>query len=198
MSTLDTRVRANVDNQALPRSVWQDLAAIQGRTPRVCMPPDNGPGREIVYPGSLRPDVLEYISYDTTYYLQAEGHIAVTCPADLETSSAALRYVLRECGSEQVFSLRPRVGETPTLTPTITNKLCWRKLVALLEDRGVSQVHLPILDPERPVYSLANLYRVMMDLFVDTNIHVVLHNCVYVSILGIEVGVKPSCCHLPS
>ena len=46
LSTLDTWVPANVDNQALPRSVWQDLAVVKGRTPRVCLPPDNGPGRE--------------------------------------------------------------------------------------------------------------------------------------------------------
>ena len=166
--------------------------------------------------------MVEYTSYDTTDFLQAEGHIALTCPADKETSSAALRYVLRECGREQVFSLRPRVGEVLTPTPTITNKpaqtihllitranqrgplladdflLCLRKLVAWLEDRGASQVHFPILDPERPVYSLANLHRVMMDLFVDTNIHVVLHNRVYVSILGIKVDVRSPCCHLPS
>ena len=168
--TLDTWVRANVDNQALPRSVWQDLAAIQGRTPHVCIPQDNGPGREIVYPGSLLPDMVECISYDTTDFLQARGHIALTCPADLETSSATLRYKLRECGKEQVFSLRPQVRETLTLTPTITNKPaqtkhllitranqraplladdflhCLRKMVAWLEDRGVSQVHFPILD----------------------------------------------------
>ena len=97
LSTLDTWVRANVDNQALQRSVWQDLAAMQGRTPRVCIPQDNGPGREIVYQGSLLPDIVEYISYDTTDFLQAEWHIALTCPADLETSSASMRYVLREC-----------------------------------------------------------------------------------------------------
>ena len=77
---------------------------------RVCLPPDNGPGREIVYPRYLRPDIVEYISYDTTDFLQAEGHVALDCPADLEASSAALRFVLRECGREQVFSLRPRVG----------------------------------------------------------------------------------------
>ena len=106
LNTLDTWVRASVDNQALPRSVWQDLAAIQGRTPRVCLPPDNGPGREKVYPGSLRPNTVEYISYDTTDFLQVEGHIALAFPADLETSSAALRYVLRECGKEQVLSGR--------------------------------------------------------------------------------------------
>ena len=48
LSTLDTWVRANVDNQALPRSVWQDLAAIQGRAPRICVPPHNGPVPEII------------------------------------------------------------------------------------------------------------------------------------------------------
>ena len=175
VSTLDTWDQANADNQALPRSVWQDLAAMQGRTPGIREPPDNGPGREIVYPGSLRPDLVDYISYDTTDFLQVEGHIALTCPADLETSSAALRYVLRECGKEQVFSLRPRVGEILTLTPTITNKptqtihllitranqrasliavdflLCLRKLIAWLEDREISRIHFPILDPERPM-----------------------------------------------
>ena len=174
INTLDIWVRANVDNQALPRSVREDLASIQGRTPRVCIPEENGPGRETVYPGNLRPDTVEYISYDTTDFLQAEGHIALTCPADLETSSAALRYILRECGKEQVFSLRPQVGEILTLTPTVTNKptqtihllitagnqrapliaddflLCLRKLVAWLEARGISQIHFPILDPERP------------------------------------------------
>ena len=188
----------------------------------MCIPADNRHGREVVYPGNLRPDTVEFISYDTTDFLQAEGHIALTCPADWDKSSAALRYILRECGKEQVFSLRPQVGEILTLTPTITNKptqtkhllitrtnqrapfipddflLCLRKLVAWLEDRGISQIHFPILDPERPVYSLTNLYRVMMDLFVETNIHVVLHNRVYVSILGTEVGVRPPCCHLPN
>ena len=122
VSTLDKWVRANVDNQALPCSVWQDLAAIQGRIARVCLPPDNGPGREIVYHGSLRPDIVEYISYDTTEFLQAEGHIALACPTDLKPSSAALRYVLHERGREQVLSLGPRVGEILTLTPSITNK----------------------------------------------------------------------------
>ena len=79
-STLDTWVRANVDIQALPRSVWQDLAAKQGPTPRVFLPPDNGPGREIVYPVNLRPNLVEYILYETTVLLQAKVHIALSCP----------------------------------------------------------------------------------------------------------------------
>ena len=155
---------------------------------------------------------MEYILYETTDFLQAEGHIALACPADLETSSPALRYMLRECGREQVFSLRPQMGEILTLTPSITIKLsqtihlmitranqraplladdfllCLEEMIACLEDRGIPSIQFPVLDPERPVYSLANLYQVMMDLFAGTNVNVILHISVYVSILGIEIG----------
>ena len=100
----------------MPRSVWQDLVAIQGRTPRVCLPADNG---EINYPGILHPAPTEHLSYDVTDFLQVEGDMVLACPADLETNSAALRYVLRECGKENVFSLRPKVGEILTIPPDI-------------------------------------------------------------------------------
>ena len=73
LSTLDTWVKASSDNRAMPRSVWQDLAAIQGRTPRVCLPADNGPGREIIYQGVLYPAPTENLSYDVTDFLQVEG-----------------------------------------------------------------------------------------------------------------------------
>ena len=117
LGTLDTWVKAGSDNRAMPRSVWQDLAAIQGRAPRVCLPSDNGPGREIVYPGALYPNSAEHVSYDETDFLQVEGDIVLACPADLKTNSAALRYVLREWGIESVFSLRPKVGEMLTIPP---------------------------------------------------------------------------------
>ena len=70
---MDTWVKASSDNRAMPRSVRQDLAAIQGRTPRVCLPADDGPGREIVDPGALYPNSAEHISYDVTDFLQVEG-----------------------------------------------------------------------------------------------------------------------------
>ena len=198
-TTLDTWVRANVDN----------LAAVQGHTPRVCLHPDNGPGREIVYPGVLSPNFVEYISYETTDFLQAEGDIVLACPADLDTNSAALRYVLQACLKEQVFSLRPRVGEVLTLTPTqpvhlliiranqraplLTDDFLQRmgKLIQWLGDKGTPSIHFPILDPKRPVYTLANFYHLLMDLFAETIIQVVLHNRVYVSILGISTDVDP-------
>ena len=107
LGTLDIWTKANSDNRAMPRSVWQDLASIQGRTPRVCLPSDNGPGHEIVNPGALHPNLVDYISYDVTDLLQAEGGIALACPADLETNSAALRYILRDT-TKTVCSLYDR------------------------------------------------------------------------------------------
>ena len=193
----------------MPRSVWQDLSAVQGRTHRVCLPADNGPGRGIVYPGALYPNSAENISYDVTDLLQVKGDIILVCPADLKTNSAALRYVLRECGEESVFSLRPKVGEILTIPPDINSNpnqsihllivrasqraplltddylRCMMHLIQRLTDKGSARVHLPILDPERPAFSLVNLYHTLTSIFEGTGIHVVLHNRVYVSILSI-------------
>ena len=209
LGTLDTWFKASSDNRAMPRSVWQDLAAIQGRTPRVWLPSDNGPGREIVYPGALYPNSAEHVSYDETDFLQAEGDIVLACPADLKTNSAALRYVLRECDMESVFSLRPKVGEILTIPPDIypnpnqnvhlliiradqrapqltdDYQRCMTHLIQRLMDKGSARVHLPIVDPERPTFWLVNLYHALANLFEGTGIHVVLHSRVYVSILSI-------------
>ena len=65
-------------------------------------------GERDYLPGNPAP--TEHLSYDVTDFLQVEGDMVLACPADLETNSAALRYVLRECGKENVFSLRPKVG----------------------------------------------------------------------------------------
>ena len=209
LGTLDTWVKAGSDNRAMPRSVWQDLAAIQGRTPRVCLPSDNGPGREIVYPGALYPNSAEHVSYDETDFLQVECDIVLACPADLKTNSAALRYVLRECGIESVLSLRPKVGEMLTIPPDVNPNpnqsvhllivranqraplltddylRCMTHLIERLLDKGSARVHLPILDPERPTFSLVNLYHALANMFEGTGIHVVSHSRVYMSILSI-------------
>ena len=62
--------------------------------------------------------------------------------------------------------------------------LCLEKLIQGLGDRGVSNVHFPILDPDRPLYSLVNLYLIMMDQFEVTNMNVTLHSREYVPILS--------------
>ena len=105
----------------MPRSVWQHLDTIQGRTPLVCLSSDDETGREIVYLRALYPSLGDYISYDVTDFLQAEGDIALACPVDLETNSATLRYILKECGAECIFSLRPQVGEVLTIPHEITD-----------------------------------------------------------------------------
>ena len=212
LGTLDVWVKAGSDNRAMPRSVWQDLAAVQGRTPHVCLPSDNGPGREIVYPGALYPNSAEHVSYDESDFLQAEGDIVLACPADLKTNSAALRYVLRECGIEDVFALRPKVGEILTIPPDVNPNpnqsfhllivranqraplltddylRCMTYLIQRLIDKGSTRVHLPIMDPERPAFSLVNLYHTLTNMFEGTGIRVVLHSRVYVSIL--TIGLK--------
>ena len=211
LGTLDIWIEANSDNRAMLRSVWQDLASIQGRIPRVCLPPDNGPGREIVYPGVLYPNLVEYISYDVTDLLQAEGDIALPCPADLDTNSAALQYILRECGKDRIFSLRPSVGEVLTIPNEVTGnstqsiyllmvganqraplssddyRRSLARLIRCLLYNGSTAVHFSILDPERPASSLVNLYHTMMNLFADTEIRVILHNRVDVSIHSVRM-----------
>ena len=59
---VDVWSRANVDNRSLPRSVWQDVGAIEGRYMFDSSLLDNEPGREIIYSVALRPHLLNYIS----------------------------------------------------------------------------------------------------------------------------------------
>ena len=68
-----------------------------------------------MFPGPLRPNLVDYIVYDQTDFLQVQGYVALCCPADLNTNSAALRYILRECGIKNIFQLRPKVGEVLTI-----------------------------------------------------------------------------------
>ena len=115
LATLDAWSTENVDNQSLYRSVWQDLTAI--REQNYFDPADEkGPGRRIVFPRALRPNLVDYFVYDQTDFLQVQGHVATCCPTDLSTNSAALRYILRECGIENIFQLRPKVGQVLTIT----------------------------------------------------------------------------------
>ena len=48
LGTLDSWSTANVDNQSLSRSVWQDLSAIRGQN-HIDPADEKGPGRQIVF-----------------------------------------------------------------------------------------------------------------------------------------------------
>ena len=163
-----------------------------------------------MFPGALRPNLVDYIVYDQTDFLQVQGHVTICCPADLNTNCAALRYILRECGSDKIFQLCPTVGEVLTLPPSLSLMdsqgihlmitrpsqrspqitddfvLCLEHLKASLLSNETPDIHFPIVDPERPLRSLDNFYHSVMDVFAGTDITVFLHDRVYVSIAGIE------------
>ena len=207
LGTLDAWSTANVDNQSLSRSVWQDLTAIRGQN-HFDPADEKRHERHIVFPGALRPNLVNYIVYDQTDFLQVKGHVAMCSPADLNTSSASLRYNLRECGIENIFQLCPKVGEVLTIpsssfldnqivhllitrpsqrAPPITDDffLCLQRLKALLLSNETPDIHFPIVDPERPLCSLDNFYHSVVDVFAGTGITVILHDRVYVSIASI-------------
>ena len=75
LHALDTWSRANIDNQLLPRSVWQDFGAIKGGLPNAGSEAlSNDPGRELIYHGAVRPQLVDYGQYANTDFLQAPGH----------------------------------------------------------------------------------------------------------------------------
>ena len=210
LHALDTWSRANIDNQSLPRSVWQDLGAIKGLLPNACDDAlSKDPGRELVYHGAARPQLVDYVQYANTDFLQTPHHIVLCCPANLETSSAALRYVIREHGADAIFQLRPEVGNIVTLPmslidghpqtihllitratprcPMLADILfgCLDHLKTLLERLEAIEVHFAIVDPERPIRNLFDFYACLMDVFADTPLTVVLHDRVYVSIASV-------------
>ena len=129
---------------------------------------------------------------------------------NLNSDSAALRYILRECGSEKSFQLHPKVNEVLTIpssssfmdnqiihlliprpsqrAPQISDDLllCLEHLKASLLSNETSSIHFPIVDPERPLRSLDSSYHSVMDVFEGTGITVIQHDRVYVSSASIE------------
>ena len=207
LHALDTWSRANIDNQSLPRSVWQDLGAIKGSLPNACNDPlTNDPGRELLYHGAARPQLADYVHYANTDFLQAPHHIVLCCPANLETTSAALRYIIREHGADTIFQLRQEVGNILTLPTSLTDGqlqtihllvtqatprcpmladtlfACLEHLKTLLERLEAIEVHFGIINDEGPIRNLFDFYACLMDTFADTPLSVVLHDRIYVSI----------------
>ena len=115
LSALVMWSRAIVDNRSLPRSVWQDVNTIKGHFKPGSTISDHDPGREIICPGVLYPQLVDFITYDQTDCFQAPHHIVLCCHANLETNSAALRYIFRKNNVDAIFSLRPEVGNVLTL-----------------------------------------------------------------------------------
>ena len=60
--------------------------------------------------------------------------------------------------------------------------LCLIDLVQKLTRAQVTRIYLPIYDPERSINMLPAWYSMLKDHFIDSNIDIVLHDRVYVSI----------------
>ena len=196
----------NLGDRPLRRTVWQDHKAILDHlTPNQ----DNQStitGKLLTTHPKVKPNYLSWISYEETDILQARDIVAICCPADLLSYSAMARYVIREYGQEEIFRLRPAVGKAVHLTRSpsapwnnemfllVTRAsskhpilhdvlhLCLTDLVQKLERAQITRIHLPIYDPERSINMLPAWYSMLRDHFIDSDVDIVLHDRVYVSI----------------
>ena len=200
----------NLGDRPSRRRVWQDRKAILDHlTPRQ----DNQStvtGKLLTTHPKFKPNYLSWISYEETDILQSRGTVAICCPADLLSYSAMARYVIREYGQEEIFRLRPTVGKAIRLARSpnapwnnemfliftrASNKhpilhdvlhLCLTDLVQKLTRAQITRIHLPIHDPERSINLLPAWYSMLRDHFIDSNIDIVLHDRVYVSIASVR------------
>ena len=200
----------NLGDRPLRRTVWQDRKAILDHlTPRQ----DNQStvtGKLLTTHPKFKPNYLSWFSYEETDILQARGTVAICCPADLLSYSAMARYVIREYGQEEIFRLRPTVGKAIRLARSpnapwnnemfliftrASNKhpilhdvlhLCLTDLIQKLTRAQITRIHLPIHDPERSINLLPAWYSMLRDHFIDSNIDIVLHDRVYVSIASVR------------
>ena len=200
----------NLGDRPLRRTVWQDRKAILDHlTPRQ----DNQStvtGKLLTTHPKFKPNYLSWISYEETDILQAGGTVAICCPADLLSYSAMARYVIREYGQKESFRLRPTVGKAIRLARSpnapwnnemfliftrASNKhpilhdvlhLCLTDLVQKITRAQITRIHLPIHDPERSIKLLPAWYSMLRDHFIDSNIDIVLHDRVYVSIASVR------------
>ena len=200
----------NLGDRPLRRTVWQDRKAILDHLKPSQDNQSTVTGKLLTTHPKVKPNYLPWISYDETDILQARGTVVICCPADLLSYSAMARYVIREYGQEEIFKLRPAVGKAIHLAKSpdapwnndmfllftrASNKhpmlhdvlhLCLTDLVQKLAQAQITRVHLPIYDPERSINILPAWYSMLRDHFIDSDVDIVLHDRVYVSIASVK------------
>ena len=196
----------NLGDRPLRRTVWQDRKAILDHLTPIQDNQSTVTGKLLITHPKIKPNYLSWIYYEETDILQARGTVVICCPGDLLSHSAMARYVIREYGQEEIFRLRPAVGKAIHLTRSpatpLNNEmfllitrasskhpilhdvlhLCLIDLVQKLTRAQIIRIHLPIYDPERSINMLPAWYSMLKDHFIDSNIDIVLHDRVYVSI----------------
>ena len=126
----------------------------------------------------------------------------IAIPADMNPKSAMANTVVREFGRDELFKLRPQVGQVLTVrrdvqscvhllctrassqNPIFTEDLdaCLTRLAERFNFGERTKLHFPIIDPERGAMTLRVLYSLLDRLYKDTTVQVVLHDRVYVTI----------------
>ena len=202
---VDSWMRINIGNQQLPRTIWADLDNIC--PPEEPVPVEPAIGRTIRYrDDGPRPDYSAFISYSEEDFLQVQGTMVLAMPADLNPKSAMAKAILREYDKEKIFRLRPRVGSVIHVDSSITDQPgveLWllivrssQRQVAMIEDLHSALkelagkfsddhpelLHFPMLDMERGLNHLPNLYNLLDEIFYQSSVGIVLHDRAFVSI----------------
>ena len=197
----------HMGNRPLRRTIWNDRKAIFAHL--MLNPLENHAeetGKWLISQPKIRPSHVSWITYSDTDILQASGTLVLCCPADLQSQSATIRYIIREYGQETIFRLKPSVGTATCLQyshtapwynqifllytrastkyPLLHETLhaCLNHLRHQLHQHQISQIHIPIYDPERSINLLPTWYATLRDHFFGSNLEIVLHDRVYVSI----------------
>ena len=202
---VDSWMRVNREDQQLLRPIWKDLETIC--PPQATQEEEPTIGRTIKYKDQgERPQYSPFISYSTEDFLQVQGHLVLAMPADLNPRSAMAQAVLREYDKEKIFKLRLGVGSVIQVGAAITGSPdinVWLMIVRssckraiMMEDlysalqgialrfQGCNQgvLHFPMLDTERGINHLGNLYATLDEVFQRLSVRIVLHDRVFVSI----------------
>ena len=198
-------------NRQLRRTVWQDSKAILEHLAPNQENQSTLTGKHVTMNTKVKPNYLPpWITYDETDILQARGTVVVCCTAVLISYSAMTRYVIREYGLDEIFKLRPVVGKAMHLVkspnaPWNNNiyllstrasskhpmlhdviHLCLTDLVQKVTQAHTIQVRFPIFKPERSINIVPAWYSMLRDHFIESNIDIVLHDRVYVSIESVN------------
>ena len=208
----------NMGHRPLRRTVWQNRIAIfEHLASQPKEDQSSATGKWLITQPKTRPNYLPWITYANTDILQAPGTVVLCCPADLVSYSATTRYVIREYGHENKFRLRPaistavRLVHSPSapwsneiflLCTRAANKhpllhevlhACLTNLIHKLHQNRITEVQLPMYDPERSIKLLPARYATLRDHFTEQNPTIVFHDRVYVSIASVtsvDLGVS--------
>ena len=186
----------NMGMRPLRRTVWHDRKAILDH-----LAPGQSKhlhGKAVNNAPKVKPYYLPRITYDETDILQARGTVVVWCPVDLMSYSAIARSVLREYGQEDTFRLRHVVGKAIHLVKSPIAP--WNNDILLLFTRASNKhpmlhdvLHLCSTDLANKLIQAHNTqinilpawYSMLRDHFIESNIDIVLHDRVFVSIASV-------------